>query len=215
MAPSAFARSSLSALDVVTVTDAPSALAIWIANPAAPPPALSHHLRVGWRSPWLAGWVDLKVMLVYAADSLLLKAGAALLLIGLVLSLGLAAGPVRIGRIGFSLWMFWESPARLWVTVQSKLESARIMHGLKPRFVERLQRVMTFDRGMIASAALSLAGLVLLCNLTYHYLKHGLHLEAISHPAILGLLLLILGFQTFGFALLTEVAKRVIPRSPR
>jgi len=54
---------------------------------------------------------------------------------------------------------------------------------------------------------------VLLGNLTYHYLKHGLQLETISHPAILGLLLVILGFQTFGFTLLMEVAKRVISRS--
>jgi hypothetical protein len=90
---------------------------------------------------------------------------------------------------------------------------ARVMHGLKPRFVERLEKIITYDRGMIASAALTFAGLVLLGNLTYHYLKHGLQLEAISHPAILGLLLVILGFQTFGFTLLMEVAKRIISRS--
>ena len=176
---------------------------------------LSHHLRVGWRSPWLAGWVNLKVMLVYAADSFLLKAGAALLVIGLVLSLGLAAGPVRIGRIGFSLyWML------LGVTCATLGYSsiqigvlARVMHGLKPRFVERLQKFTTYNRGMSASAGLSIAGLVLLGNLSYHYLKHGLQLEAISHPAILGLLLVILGFQTFGFTLLMEVARRVISRS--
>jgi hypothetical protein len=90
---------------------------------------------------------------------------------------------------------------------------ARIMHGLKPRFVERLQKIMTYDRAMIASAGLSVTGLVLLGNLTYHYLKRGLQLEAISHPAILGLLLVILGFQTFGFTLLMEVAKRVISKS--
>jgi glycosyltransferase involved in cell wall biosynthesis len=176
---------------------------------------LSHHLRVGWRSPWLAGWVNLKVMLVYAADSFLLKAGAVLLVIGLVLSLALAAGPVRIGRIGFSLyWML------LGVTCATLGYSsiqigvlARVMHGLKPRFVQRLQKIMTYDRGMIASAGLSVAGLVLLGNLAYHYLKRGLQLEAISHPAILGFLLVILGFQTFGFALLMEVAKRAISRS--
>src|SRR5437660_6141077 len=176
---------------------------------------LSHHLRVGWRSPWLAGWVNLKVMLVYAADSFLLKAGAALLVIGLVLSLGLAAGPVRIGKIGFSLyWML------LGVTCTTLGYSsiqigalARVMHGLRPQFVEWIQKIFTYDRGMIASAGLTVAGLVLLCNLTYHYLKHGLQLDAISHPAILGLLLVILGFQTFGFTLLMEMAKRVISRS--
>jgi uncharacterized membrane protein YdcZ (DUF606 family) len=87
------------------------------------------------------------------------------------------------------------------------------MHGLKRRFVERLQQIVTYDRGMIASAALTIAGLVLLGKLAYHYLKHGLQLEAISHPAILGLLLVILGFQTFCFTLLMEMAKRVISRS--
>jgi len=176
---------------------------------------LSHHLRVGWRSPWLAGWVNLKVMLVYAADSFLLQAGIGLLAIGLVLSLGLATGPVRIGRIGFSLyWML------LGVTCTTLGYSsiqigilARVMHGLKSPFVEQLQKVLTYDRGMIASAGLTVGGLILLGNLAYHYLKHGLQLEAISHPAILGLLLVILGFQTFCFTLLMEMAKRVISRS--
>src|SRR5215470_15850728 len=176
---------------------------------------LSHHRRVGWRSPWLAGWVNLKVMLVYAADAFLLKAGVALMVIGLILSLGLAAGPVRIWKIGFSLhWML------LGVTCTTLGYSsiqigilARIMHGLKPRFVERLQKIPTYDRGMIGSAVLIVAGLVLLGNLAFHYLKHGLQLEAISHPAVLGLLLVMLGFQTFCFTLLMEMAKRVISRS--
>jgi glycosyltransferase involved in cell wall biosynthesis len=176
---------------------------------------LSHHRRVGWKSSWMAGWVNLKVMLVYAADSFLLKAGIALLVIGVVLSLGLSAGPIRIGKIGFSLyWML------LGVTCTTLGYSsiqigilARVMHRLRPRFVGRMQRFLTYDRGMIASAGFMVAGLILLGNLAYHYLKHGLQLEAISHPAILGLLLVILGFQTFCFTLLMEMAKRVISRS--
>jgi glycosyltransferase involved in cell wall biosynthesis len=175
----------------------------------------SHHRRVGWRSPWLAGWVNLKVMLVYAADSFLLSPGIVLLAIGLLFSFSLATGPVRIGKIGFSLyWML------LGVTCTTLGYSsiqigilARVMHGLKPRFVERFQKIVTYDRGMIAAAVLSFAGLVLLGNLTYHYLKHGLQLDAISHPAILGLLLVILGFQTFCFTLLMEMAQRVISKS--
>jgi glycosyltransferase involved in cell wall biosynthesis len=175
----------------------------------------SHHLRVGWRSPWLAGWMNLKVMLVYAADSFLLVPGIALFAVGLLLSLSLAAGPVRIGKIGFSLyWML------LGVTCATLGYSsiqigilARVMHGLRARFLERIQKILTYDRGMIASGVLAVAGLVLLGNLAYHYVKLGLNLEAISHPAILGLLLLILGFQTFCFTLLMEMAKRVIPSS--
>src|SRR3977135_3202728 len=67
---------------------------------------LSHHRRMGWLSPWLAGWLNLKVMLVYTPDSFLLKPGIALMAIGLLLSLGLAGGPLLIGNIGFGLyWM--------------------------------------------------------------------------------------------------------------
>src|SRR5205807_1575466 len=65
---------------------------------------VSHHRRMGWLSPWIAGWLNLKVMLIYTPDSFLLKPGIALMAIGLLLSLGLSAGPLRIGPIGFSLY---------------------------------------------------------------------------------------------------------------
>jgi glycosyltransferase involved in cell wall biosynthesis len=176
---------------------------------------LSHHRRVGWRSSWMAGWVNLKVMLVYAADSFLLKPGIALMAVGLLLSLGLAAGPVRIGAVGFSLyWMLLGVTCATlgYSSIQIGL-LARVMHGLRAQFVERLQKIATYDRGMIASASLMLAGLMLLGPLVYLYVKLDLNLQVISHPAILGLLLLILGFQTFCFTLLMEMAKRVISRS--
>jgi glycosyltransferase involved in cell wall biosynthesis len=174
----------------------------------------SHHRRVGWRSPWIAGWENLKVMLVYAADSFLLKPGIVLMAIGLLFSLGLAAGPVRIGSIGFSLyWML------LGVTCTTLGYSsiqigilARVMHRLRPRFVRRVQKFLSYDRGMLVSAGFIVVGLMLLGGLVYHYLRHGLRLEAISHPAILGLLFIILGFQTFCFTLLMEMAQRVASR---
>jgi glycosyltransferase involved in cell wall biosynthesis len=175
----------------------------------------SHHRRVGWRSSWMAGWVNLKVMLVYAADSFLLKPGIVLMAIGLLLSLGLSAGPVRIGNIGFSLyWMLLGLTCTTlgYSSIQIGI-LARVMHGLRPRFVKRVQEILTYDRGMIVSGCLIIGGLILLSHLVYRYLKLGLNLEAISHPAILGLLLVILGFQTFCFTLLMEMAKRVIATS--
>src|SRR3569623_1014814 len=47
----------------------------------------SHHRRAGWLSPWIAGWLNLKVMLVYSPDSFLLRPGVALCLIGLLIAL--------------------------------------------------------------------------------------------------------------------------------
>ena len=132
-----------------------------------------------------------------------------------LLSLGLAAGPVRIGPIGFSLyWMLLGVTCATlgYSSVQIGL-LARVLHGLRPRLVERLQTFLTYDRGMVASASFTLAGLMLLGHLVYRYLKLGLNLQAISHPAILGLLPVILGFQTFCFTLLMEMTTRVISRS--
>jgi glycosyltransferase involved in cell wall biosynthesis len=175
----------------------------------------SHHHRVGWLSPWSAGWVNLKVMLVYAADSFLLKPGIALMAIGLLLSFGLAGGPVFIGNIGFSLyWMLFGVTCTTlgYSSIQIGI-LARVMHGLRPVLVKRAQRFVTYDRGMLISAGFMVAALVLLGALVYRYLSHGLRLEAISHPAILGLLLIILGFQTFCFTLLMEMAQRVTSTS--
>src|SRR5256714_7412820 len=54
----------------------------------------SHHRRMGWLSPWIAGWLNLKVMLVYTPDSFLLKPGIILTIVGLVFAGALATGPI-------------------------------------------------------------------------------------------------------------------------
>jgi len=173
---------------------------------------LSHHRRMGWLSPWLAGWLNLKVMLVYTPDSFLLKPGIALMAIGLLLSLGLAGGPLLIGNIGFGLyWMLLGVTCTTlgYSSVQIGV-MARVMHGLRPLFVKRVQKLLAYDRGMLVAALAVALGTILLSTLVYRYLNHGLRLQSISHPAILGFLLIILGFQTFCFTLLMEMAQRVV-----
>ena len=175
---------------------------------------LSHHKRAGWSSPWRAGWMNLKVMLIYTPDSFLLKPGVILTALGMLLSLTLARGPVTIGPVGFSLyWMLLgvTSTTLGYSCIQIGL-LARVMHGLRPGVVDRVRNLVTYDRGMLVSGGLFLVGVVLLGTLVYRYIKHGLRLESVSHPAILGLLLVILGFQTFCFTLLMEMAQRVAPK---
>ena len=176
---------------------------------------VSHHKRMGWLSPWRAGWLNLKVMLVYTPDSFLLKPGMVLTVLGLLLSLALARGPIMIGHIGFSLhWMLLGMTCTTlgYSCIQIGL-LARVMHGLRPGFVDRVRNVLTYDRGMLISCGLLLLGTMLLGTLVYRYVNHGLRLDAISHPAILGLLLIILGFQTFCFTLLMEMAQRVAAKA--
>ena len=177
---------------------------------------LSHHRRMGWLSPWIAGWLNLKVMLVYSPDSFLLMPGFLLLGGGLTLSTLLAVlGPFDIGPIGFNLhWML------LGVTCSSLGYSciqigivARIMHGLRSGIAVSVQRWLAYDRGMLVAGLGVAAGLSLVGRFGWHYIQGGLRLEQISYSGIFGLLLIVLGFQTFGFTLLLEMAQRVIVKN--
>jgi hypothetical protein len=64
---------------------------------------------------------------------------------------------------------------------------------------------------MLLSAVCVLVGITLLGTLVYHYLHSHFRLFEISHPAIFGLLLIIVGFQTFCFTLLLEMAQGFAP----
>ena len=176
---------------------------------------LSHHRRMGWLSPWIAGWLNLKVMLVYSPDSFLLKPGMAFFAVGFVLTLLLGvAGPVTIAGVGFNLhWMLLAMTcATLGYSCVQIGIIARIMHGLRVGVAGPVQRWLTYDRGMLVAGASVVVGLALVSTLLWHYIDVGLRLEAISYRGILGLFFVILGFQTFGFTLLLEMAQRVIAK---
>jgi Glycosyltransferases involved in cell wall biogenesis len=175
----------------------------------------SHHRRAGWLSPWVAGWLNLKVMLVYTPDSFLLKPGILVTAVGALIACLLAAGPLTVGGVGFSL--YWLLLGVTCVTLgYSSIQIgvlARVMHGLRPASLNRLRQVLTYDRGMLVSAGCVGAGTILLGALVYRYLHANFKLFEISHPAIFGLLLIIVGFQTFCFTLLLEMAQRVAPEN--
>jgi hypothetical protein len=173
----------------------------------------SHHRRMGWLSPWIAGWLNLKVMLVYTPDSFLLKPGILLTAVGGLIACVLATGPVTIGGVGFSLYwlLFGVTCVTLGYSSIQIGVLARVMHGLRPKSLKRLRQVLSYDRGMLISAGSVLVGTIMLSTLVYHYLNSDFRLFEISHPAIFGLLLIIVGFQTFCFTLLLEMAQRVAP----
>ena len=174
---------------------------------------LSHHRRMGWLSPWIAGWLNLKVMLVYTPDSFLLRPGILLTVLGALISSALGPGPITIGGIGFSLYwlLFGVTCVTLGYSSIQIGVLARVMHGLRPKSLAKLRQGLSYNRGMVLSAGSVLVGLVLLGALVYRYLKFDFKLFEISHPAIFGLLLIIVGFQTFCFTLLLEMAQRVAP----
>jgi glycosyltransferase involved in cell wall biosynthesis len=175
----------------------------------------SHHRRMGWLSPWLAGWLNLKVMLVYTPDSFLLKPGILLTALGALIACALSRGPITIGGVGFSLYwlLFGVTCVTLGYSSIQIGVLARVMHGLRPQSLKRLRQILSYDRGMLLSAGCVVVGIVLLSTLVYHYLNSKFKLFEISHLAIFGLLLIIVGFQTFCFTLLLEMAQRVAPEN--
>ena len=176
---------------------------------------VSHHRRAGWMSPWIAGWLNLRVMLVYSPDSFVFKPGLALFAAGFALCAALTGGPINLGRVQLNLHsMLLALVAAVlgYACVQLGV-LARLMHGLRPESTRAWLACFSYNRGVLLGLGICLAGLALFTPLLREYFTHGLRLTGFSHVAIFGLLLMITGFQTFIFTLLLEIAKRVIHES--
>lgn len=172
---------------------------------------MSHHKRAGFWSPWAAGWINLKVMLIYTPDSFLLKPGLALFVIFSLLTLSLTSGEYYIGPIGFNLhWMlFYMTMAVLGFGSLQIGMLARMSHGLRPGIERSVSRWFTYDRGMIAAGTLMALGVALNFTLLVPYLAGGLRLYHVSNAAVSGLFMIVIGFQLFGFTLLNEMMRRI------
>jgi hypothetical protein len=167
----------------------------------------SHLKRIGWRAPWIAGWQSLRVMFMFAPDFFTRIPGWLLLTVGTALCTLLAAGPVDVGSLGLDLhWMLVGMvAATLGYSALQLAVLARVHYGFDRDYVARTTRRLSYNRGMVASAALVFAGLIPNALLVVAWLSDGLRLNAIDHPAIYGLLLIVLGFQTFAFTLLLHI----------
>ena len=173
----------------------------------------SHHKRAGWRSPWKAGWDNLKVMFLYAPEPLLLVPGLLALVPGLILSLALIFGPIDIGSFELSLnWALLGLTATtvgytlVWLAVL-----ARVHHDLDRAYTDRIMRRWSFDRGATTAFILAAVGVVLNVILVVSWVSQDFALNEIYHPVVFGLLLIVLGFQTFAFTLLLQI---VAPKRP-
>lgn len=172
---------------------------------------LSHHKRAGFWSPWQAGWINLKVMLVYTPDSFLLKPGLLLFIAGLLLTTSLSGGGYTLGGVGFDLhWMMLAMTMSVLGYGSFQIGMlARLHHRLREGMERPFARWFSYDRGMFAAAMLMTLGLLLNVRLLWHYVEGGLRLAEVSHAAVFGLLLIVVGFQTFGFTLLIEMTRRL------
>ncbi len=165
---------------------------------------LSHHKRAGWFSPWRAGWINLKVMFLYAPDFFLMKPGWIMLVLGLIVTISLVGGPFKLFGIGLDLhsMLLGVTLTTLGYSAVQFATLAQVFYNFDPKRRKRLASWLTYDRGVVTAGLLTGVGFLLNTILLVHWLRVGMLLEEISHPALFGLMLLILGFQTFTFTLL-------------
>lgn len=171
----------------------------------------SHLKRGGFMTPWIAGWINLKVMLVYSPDSFLLKPGGVFLLLGLVISIMSLIGPASVGPVGFGIY------TAMVASTLSVLGYALVQAGILARFRHKLRsgveglviNMLTYNRGMFVSFLLFMTGFLLDLFFMNNYLENSFHVVSLSKSAIFGLLLIILGIQTFSFTLLLDLERRM------
>ncbi|MDR1514237.1 MAG: glycosyltransferase family 2 protein [Synergistaceae bacterium] len=167
---------------------------------------LSHHRRSGWLSPWRAGWINLKAMLLHAPDFFFLKPGLFLFVIGLILTF-LGGTQSTIGALSFRLhWMLLGVCVTLVGFSSFQIGViGKLWHGYHQNFELKSRRFFSYNKGMLCSTLSFILGLILITPSLYRYLREGLTLPDVQYTGVFGLLLIILGFQIFGFAILCEL----------
>jgi hypothetical protein len=169
----------------------------------------SHLVRSGWTEPWKAGWRTLRVQFIYAPDFFLWWPGWAMLVFGVISGAALAPGPLDLGFIGFDLHysLLALVLSTLGYSAVQLATLARVHYRFDPAFADRAQRFVSYNAGIWSAFALIVAGLIPNVALAINWVQEGFSLRQIDHPAVFGLNLIVLGFQTFAFTLLLHLVR--------
>lgn len=173
---------------------------------------LSHMKRGGWLSPWKAGWSNLEVMLTHGAEFFTIRPGLAMMAVGLLLTLPLAFGPIRVGHVVFSLyWMLLGlTLAVLGMQTVGLGCLTQLLHDYSGDASRRWLKVFRYNRAIVTSGGLFTLGIGLIMPLVREYWNLGLRLPVeigqANYMAIGGLLFVIMAFSLFVFTLVLHCA---------
>ena len=181
----------------------------------------SHHKRTGWVSPWIAGWLNLKVFFTYGADVFLIKPGVAMSLSGGVGVGVLGFGPIVLGGVGLSLhWMlFFMVIALLGLNFAYAGIFARLLYDLEGEKSITLRRKFDLDRMVPLAGLLVFAGMVFQWPLVSFYFSEGFKLPerlgSATHQFVAGLCLEMSGFIIFTGTLVIQAILARLKRNLR
>ncbi|MDP6786187.1 MAG: glycosyltransferase family 2 protein [Rhodospirillales bacterium] len=179
---------------------------------------VSHHKRTGWYSPWLAGWINLRAMLIHGADFFVMKPGLLLLVLGLLITLPLSAGPLTVGGITFSLNTMLLGSMLSILGLQGFFLGCMAQSLTDPTgdAQRRWLRAFAFTPTLAGAAGLFVVGLGLAVNFLIAYVGAGYTVSAnilgVNHMAVTGLLAIMVSFLTFVSTLLLHAIAALAPR---
>ena len=180
----------------------------------------SHHKRIGWFSPWHAGWINLRAMLIYGADFFVMKPGVVVLAAGLAITFGLMAGPVTLGGITFSLNTMMLGATLSIIGLQCLFLGcmAQTLYDPTGEARRRWLKVFAYTRTVVFSGLLFAAGAGLGINFVNAYVGAGYTVFAdmvtTNHLGLAGLAAIMLSFLTFVSTLLLHAIAAYAPPPP-
>jgi glycosyltransferase involved in cell wall biosynthesis len=158
------------------------------------------HLR-----SWRDGWRSLRFMLCLSPRWTLFIPGAALALLGLILGVLVARGPVHLGHVRLDARTLIAAALMLLVGYQAMIAGAAVriytlteQIGPPSPALQRLFHLFTLERGVIAGLLMIIAGLAFIAVplLTWFRVDLGDLPESTLRPMIVGSTLLALGVET-------------------
>jgi glycosyltransferase involved in cell wall biosynthesis len=170
---------------------------------------LSHHKRSGIWSPWIAGWINLKVMLVFSADTFLLWPSIVAFFLGAGATAASLADFAWGGSLGLGIGTLLGSMTTVAIAALffQMAIVARLLHGLRSGVETRILRVFTYTKGMFGAFILGGVGISLLAWFVSKFLETG---SASEHMlfAIVGLQSLLMSGIFFTSSLIFELFRR-------
>ncbi len=164
---------------------------------------VSHHKRIGWFSPWMAGWSNVRVMFLYSPDFFLMVPGFILILLGLLINLAVLSGYNNVGPMQLSVHSMLFGVISIvagYSAIQMGILS-KVIYDFSPDTSSKYKKIFSYNHGVIAGCILILLGLLSQAHFVYGFIRDKFILYEMSKISIIGLLLLLLGFQTFTFTL--------------
>lgn len=163
----------------------------------------SHMIRAGFWGPWEAGWINLRAMFVFGADFFLLRPGALLFLLGSILVVGLALGPVAIGHVTLALnsMLLGLFAGVTGLSMMLSGAVARCIYNSTGQVRAKWLRRFPYTRTLAASAIAFLGGGALLGTFLVDFAANGFvyssRLTLANHHAVFGLYLMVCSATTF------------------